>query len=142
MKPLAHAVTSGVISACVGLYFKSAACAVVSFAAGTLIDIDHLLDYFTSHPFTVRLKDIYDACAETRLKKLYLVFHSYEMLIMLWVLIYAFSLSNTWKALAIGLTQHMIFDQLTNPVKGMGYFFSYRLMKNFDPETLVYKRGR
>jgi hypothetical protein len=142
LKPLAHAVTSGVISACVGLYFKSAACAAISLASGTLIDIDHLLDYFAGHPFTVRFKDIYEACEETRMKKLYLVLHSYEIVIMLWVLIYAFSLSNAWKALAIGLTQHLIFDQMTNDVNSMIYFFSYRLMNDFRSEKLVHKKER
>ena len=39
--------------------------------------------------------------------------------------------------MAIGLTQHIIFDQMTNPIRNLGYFATYRIMKNFRKELLV-----
>ena len=137
MKPLGHVIASGVISIFVWGYFRSLGCAAISFAAGVLIDLDHLIDYFASHPFTLRPKDIYDACLNVRLKKLYVLLHSYEVIIILWLAIWLFALSNCWKAFAIGLTQHVLLDQITNPVRRAGYFLTYRMLKGFKKELIV-----
>ena len=139
MRPAAHVVTSSIISAFVGIYFKSFGCAVLSFVTGVFIDLDHLIDYFTSYKFTLRLKRIYCACARARFKRLFLVLHSYEIVLVLWIAIFAFGLSNVWKAAAIGITQHIVFDQVTNPLKSFGYFFIYRTMKGFRIERIMRK---
>ncbi len=132
MKPLAHAVTTGAVSIAVGLYFRSAACAAAAFLAGTLIDIDHLVDYYAQHPFTLRVRDIYGALADNKMKRIFILLHSYELVIILWLVIYTFSLSNIWKALAIGATQHLLFDQLTNPLNSFAYFLTFRVAKRFE----------
>ena len=137
MMPVAHAVTSGVISVLVGIHFKSGGCGLISFIAGTLIDLDHLFDYFVSHRFTLSIKRIYCACRRTRFKRLFILLHSYELIAVLWIAIYAFSLSNMWKAAAIGLTQHLIFDQMTNPIHRFGYFLTYRLMNRFSRDRII-----
>jgi dolichol kinase len=139
VKPIAHAVTSGIISAFVWMHFRSFSCAAVSFIAGVFIDLDHLIDYYAAHRFTFSVKRIYCACVRIRFKKLYLLLHSYEIVIILWIAIYAFSLSDIWKAAAIGLTQHIIFDQITNPISALGYFLTYRIMKGFKKDHIVQK---
>ena len=118
-------------------YFSSAWCAVFSFLAGVLIDLDHLVDFYSSHSFTLKARTIYDACARIDLDRLYLPLHSYELLAIIWVTIYFFSLADIWKAIAIGLTQHLIFDQFTNPLKTLSYFLTYRAMKGFDKRLLL-----
>ncbi|MCM8760987.1 MAG: hypothetical protein NC938_00625 [Candidatus Omnitrophica bacterium] len=137
MKPLAHIAASGIISIAVGIYFKSIGCAAISLAAGVLVDADHFIDYYTSHPFTIRIKYIYNACEEIRIKKLYVILHSYELVLILWLAIFALSLSDYWKAAAIGLTQHILFDQFTNPIGRLGYFVIYRMIRGFKKELLV-----
>ena len=76
-------------------------------------------------------------CLDMNLKKLYLVLHSYEFIAILWIAIYLFSLSNIWKAAAIGFTQHIIFDQLVNPIVPFGYFLTYRMIKGFSKKALI-----
>lgn len=137
MRPIAHVVTSGIISALVWAYFRSFGCAAISFLAGVFIDLDHLIDYYTQHKFTLKLKRIYCACRRIRFKRLYLLAHSYELIVALWIAIWAFSLSNAWKALAIGMTQHLIFDQITNPINTFGYFLTYRILKGFRKELIL-----
>ena len=137
MLPLAHAGASGVISILVWVYFKSAGYAAISFIAGVFIDLDHLIDYYLNHPFTARIKEIYATCAAMRLKKIYIVLHSYELIILLWISIFAFGLGNFWKAIAIGMTQHIIFDQITNPINTYGYFLAYRITKGFNTHLLI-----
>ncbi len=134
---MAHAVTSGIISIFVWSYFQSVWYAAVSFAAGVLIDLDHLIDYYASHPFTANARTIYFACLKMNLKKLYIVLHSYEIIACLWIAIYVFSLENFWKAVAIGLTQHIIFDQIVNPMSKYSYFIVYRIAKGFRRNDLI-----
>jgi hypothetical protein len=125
----------------VGLAFKSAKCAVVSFASGVLIDIDHLFDYYSNHGFTLQLKKMYDTFVAVNLRRIYIFLHSGELVIILWVLIYVFSLSNCWKAFAIGLTQHLILDQITNPISAFGYFLIYRAMRGFKKKHIMRDKG-
>lgn len=130
---------SGAVSIFAWAYFKSVGYAAVSFLSGIAIDLDHLFDYFKNHGFTTKWKDIYDACVRTDFAKLYLLAHSYELLALLWGSIALLSLGNFWKAIAIGVTQHLVFDQLTNPIREPGYFFVYRALKKFDKDSLVKK---
>ena len=136
MKPISHIIYSGIISAGVGAYFKSFECALISFVAGVAIDIDHFIDYYANHPFTLKLSRIYKTLGDRDLPRLYLVLHSYEIMVLLWVCIYLFSMSPAWKAMAVGLTQHLIFDSFTNPLRWPGYFFTYRMLKGFKKELL------
>lgn len=140
MLPRGHIAISVLVSICVWMWFRSLGCAVISFAAGVFIDLDHVLDYYMNLGFTLNLKKMYDACHQMRLLRLYLVLHSYELLMLLWGSIFIFSLSHYWIALAIGLTQHMIVDQITNPIKRFGYFLSYRILRKFKREHVVYSR--
>jgi hypothetical protein len=138
MKPTGHAIASGVIGFFVWLYFKSIPAAIVSFLAGTLIDFDHFFDYYVNHHFTLSIRKVYAASSETDFPRLYLLFHSYELVLILWASIGIFSLGIFWKALAIGLTQHIILDQMTNPVTLPAYFIIYRIVKGFKKEYVTH----
>jgi len=121
----------------VGIYFRSAACGFISFLAGFVIDADHLIDYYCVHRFTLNLRKIYYTCLHMRLERMYLLLHSYELAAVFWIVIYYFSLSNVWKAAAIGMTQHIALDALTNPLSGLGYFIIYRMSKGFKIRLLM-----
>ena len=137
MKVEKHIIASAAISGLAWLYFKSVGYAFISFLAGTCIDADHFIDYYSSHSFTFDLRKIYRECYLVNLKRLYLVLHSYELAMLLWAATALFGLGNFWKAVSIGLTQHLIFDQLTNPLVGPGYFFLYRMSKGFERNRLL-----
>lgn len=111
--------------------------AFISFVSGILIDLDHIIDYYKNNGFTLNPGVVYDACLDIKFDTLYIIFHSYEIVIVLWIAIACLSLSNAWKAAAIGITQHVIFDNLTNPMRKMGYFFTYRAMKGFRKDLLI-----
>jgi len=136
LKPISHIISSGIIGAGVGAYYGSFECALISFIAGVAIDLDHFIDYYANHPFTLKLTRIYKILYDRNLPRLYLILHSYEIIIFLWFCIYLFSMGPLWKAAAIGLTQHLIFDSFTNPLRWPGYFFTYRLLKGFKKNLL------
>ncbi|OGW85460.1 MAG: hypothetical protein A2987_02730 [Omnitrophica bacterium RIFCSPLOWO2_01_FULL_45_10] len=142
MKPLAHVGVSGLVSILVGAYFKSFGCAILSFVAGVFVDLDHVLDYYLNHGFTLQASKIYYACLEFNLKRIYILLHSYEVIILFWVWLFLRGQGNLYTAIAIGMTQHVVFDQLTNPLDGLGYFLTYRIIKGFDKNLLIKERNR
>ena len=40
-------------------------------------------------------------------------------------------------AAVIGFTQHLLFDQITNPVKPLAYFLTYRAKHSFSTQCLL-----
>ena len=68
---------------------------------------------------------------------MYLVLHSYELIMAFWIAIWIFSLGDLWIAAATGFTQHLLGDQVTNPVKVMAYFYTYRMARGFRTDRIV-----
>jgi len=125
------------------MYFRSAAAAFTCFLGGVLIDADHLFDYYANNGFTLKARNIYDACCgATGLKKLYLILHSYELLTIFWMVICVMSLGDLWIALAIGMTQHIVVDTMTNPLNPFGYMLTYRIKKGFKKEYILRNGGK
>lgn len=118
-------------------FYKSAALFLTSFVAGTLIDIDHVFDYYIQEGVTFKIKTIYAWNKKSEYKYLFLYFHSVELLIMLWAGIFLFRLSIFWVVLTIGLTQHILLDIFFNPIHSYAYFLSYRIMKGFKKEYIL-----
>jgi len=112
--------------------------------SGVFIDIDHVLDYFLNHGFTFTVRRFYDCCINTDYETLTLLFHSYELILVFWGVIFLFSLGAIWKAAAAGATIHLFLDHARNMSSGkMGvwtYFLVYRLMNRFQTERIVKKR--
>ncbi len=130
-------ISSAACGAVVAYYFQSIPCAVVSFLAGTLIDADHFLDYYWNRPFTLDLRQIYRIHESRALTHIYIIFHSFELLFIIWLVIWIFSLNSIFAAAAIGMTQHFILDMITNPLTALGYFFTYRIIKRFRADLIL-----
>jgi len=126
------------------IYFGSIWCGAATVIAGVLIDIDHIFDYILNHGFTFSPKKFYIYCMVCRFKRILLVFHSYELLAVIWAAIFALSLGRLWVAVAIGLTLHLAMDQIRNvnrrKVDPRIYFFTYRLMNGFETRKLLRKK--
>lgn len=138
MKPPLHIAASAAISFVVYLYFKSVSCAIISFLSGILIDLDHILDFCLGYGikrYNLFFKKIY----AVDLKKLILFFHSYEIVILLWLGIAIIPLGKYWISFTVGLTQHLLFDQFINPITFRGYFLLYRIYHKFDAEKIINK---
>ena len=143
IRPTGHIISSGVIGFILACYFRSLPCGLVFILAGTLIDLDHISDYYVNRKFTFNFKRIYSACEDMSLDTLYLVMHSYELVALLWALIVIFSLGKVWVCAASGITVHLLVDQVTNPVRPLAYFFTYRWINKFESDKfLIRKKGR
>ncbi len=130
-----------VIGAAVYIYFKSIGAGMASFLAGILLDLDHLIDCYLNYGLNFKLRDLYNYCREIKFRKLSLIFHSYELLMIFWGFILIFSLGDIWKGIAIGMTQHILSDQLANPARDKldrrTYFLTFRLKNKFLRERIV-----
>jgi hypothetical protein len=111
---------------------------------GVFIDIDHVIDYFLNRGSRFNPRDFYNCCMELKLQRLSLIFHSYELVAVLWIAIAAFSPGDIWKAAAIGYTQHIILDMARNMSVGKlewrTYSFIFRMKNGFRTERITKKR--
>ena len=103
------------------------------FFSGVLIDTDHYLEYYLLRKkFPFRYKDLLEYCWSNKETKVYLFFHAYEYLLVLWLWIYFFHPGLLWLGVTIGLTTHLVLDQFTNPIKPLFYFLTFRLHNHFE----------
>ena len=118
--------------------FRSLSAFLVSLLSGILIDVDHILDYYIERGVTLKIKNVYLWCMEKNFKMVFLVFHSLELLFMLWIGISVFKLGIFWTAIAIGITQHMILDIFFNKnvLYAYSYFLSFRIIKGLRRERI------
>jgi len=123
-----------VISSGVLYFFNSWIAAIASFLAGVFIDLDHLLDYYLRFGVNFNVKKFYLSASSGQFKKLFILLHSYEIIAILWIMIYIMDLGIIWIAIAIGFTQHLLFDVLVNShrkIDKLGYFLLYRIKNKF-----------
>ena len=142
MKLLGHTVLSLTVGGILYSYIGSFTGFLWFLIAGILVDLDHYLDYVREKGVSFNYIKVYNICkrGNEHFKKLTLILHSYEFLILLWVGIKLFDLNIVWQYASIGLTLHLIIDQLTNPVRPLAYFFCYRLLNKFDSKKIFVDR--
>lgn len=69
--------------------------------------------------------------------KLYVFLHSFELLLILWIIAIAYPANLIWWGIVIGASQHLIFDVAINLIKPLGYSFAFRLIKKFNMKELM-----
>ena len=127
-----HIVASVGVSAVFYGYTKSVMGALMVFASGVFIDLDHFLDYFISEKrIKLDVADFFRKCEGHLLKNSYLIFHSYELVFFLWAAAVFFN-DIYVKAVATGVTVHILMDALYKinryPSKPLAYSFLYRAL--------------
>lgn len=107
-------------------------------ASSVLLDLDHISDYVLCNRGWGGLKHFFESCEEGRLDRLYLVLHSFEFVIFLWLLI-GFGIAAPWGVgLTIGVSGHMLLDWLGNRhiVQPSFYWLWFRAQNGFDGNAL------
>lgn len=105
--------------------------ALSSFLSGVFIDLDHFFDYFKSEGVKFDLHDFFHRCENYRIKKFYLLLHSYEFLLPLGLLTHFTSYNSLTLGILLGFFQHLLLDQISNGVQPFGYFLTYRWRNGF-----------
>jgi hypothetical protein len=137
MGPVQHTIASVVVSGAFALWSRSLPGTVACFLSGIFIDVDHALDFcLAKRKAFFSYKELFSFCAWEKAGKLYLIFHSYELLIALWISIFAFHLNIIWLGIAVGVTFHLLFDRLVNPLRPFVFFWYYRYRKGFEKKGI------
>jgi hypothetical protein len=136
MKPSHHVMISAAAGAVVIYQSKSLWAGLACLVAGVLIDLDHHLDYFINKKRMPTYQELKSFCEDDRSWRPYLIFHSFELFILLWICLFYFKLGEVWIGLAIGSTLHIMCDQFFNPIKPLSYFFLFRLANRFDQSRI------
>jgi len=103
------------------------------FTGGVLVDLDHLIDYFRYYGLHFDLKEFFSHRHLER-GKVRLVFHSWELVMLFWLLSAKISY---FLPLAAGMTGHMMIDQFTFHRESVFfYFLIYRWHHRFDLRVL------
>jgi hypothetical protein len=138
-----HISISALVAAGIWYFTGSLLAGFLCFISGGLIDADHILEYAINYGWKgLTIKKVYDASQQSRsrkkvgYKKLHLIFHSVELLGLLWIL-YIITNSIYIFALAIGMTIHLIMDYAGNRVYPLSYFFVWRAIKGFDAHKIT-----
>ncbi len=138
MRARYHVVASAVVAVGFQSAVNSWPAALGCFLSGVLIDLDHYLEYcILRGKFPFRYKELVEFCLYGKDNKVYLLFHAYEFIVILWAGIYFFHLGSIWIGIALGLTVHMIFDQFTNPIRPLFYFLTFRFAQKFEKSKLL-----
>lgn len=103
---------------------------------GVIIDLDHFIEYFSHRGIRIDLRDMFYVSYNNLFARLYLLFHSYEVLLIAWIFAVFLIRSNLLLGFAIGFTVHMILDRIFNPARPLAYFFTFRAIKKFEAERI------
>lgn len=136
--------TSGhiVVSATIGLFtyaiYGELGPALTSFLVGTLIDLDHIVDYLYAHGKKWDWKKINGAHHERHSGKLYVPLHSYELLLIFFFLTLSPELTPWRVGISLSVLAHFLCDQFFNPNRKFStYFLLSRIIYKFDAEKIL-----
>ena len=85
-------------------------------------------------------KELKDFCLKDKSGKIFLIFHSYELMAVFWAVILYFHPSVVWFGLAFGMSVHLLLDQIFNPIYPLAYFLVYRMKLGF-PKAIFFNEG-
>jgi len=138
MRTSGHIVVSAGVALFTYLSFNEIAPAIGSFLVGTLIDLDHIIDYLYAHGKRWDWKKINAAHHERYSGKLYVPLHSYELVIIFFFLTLDPSLTAWRVGISLSLLAHFLCDQFFNPGRRFStYFLINRLIHKFEAKKLL-----
>jgi len=140
MRPTYHIAVSTGISIGVYGFTQSLWASAVQWVAGVLIDLDHPLEYWIKRKRNRSLKDFLYMSMSDTFKTVHLLFHGWEIVLLTGILAFFYIGPLIGIALCIGLTQHLMFDQFTNPTHRYSYFLLYRIINKFETKICFPKR--
>lgn len=115
----------------------------IGLIGGFLIDLDHLIDYFSAFGLSFNLQYFIKGYQFLKSDKIFIFFHSYELIILFLLITILlrrkFLLISILSLLLVAtMLLHITFDAVENELPPQTYSFTYRLVNNFDLKKLVY----
>lgn len=140
MRTSGHIIVSAGIAMFTYASYGETGPAVASFLVGTLIDLDHIIDYIYAHGKKWDWKKINGAHHERFSGKLYVPLHSYELLLLFFFLTLSPDLTPWRVGISLSLLSHFLCDQFFNPNRKFStYFLLYRIFHKFNTNKILSK---
>ncbi len=145
MKLKSHFFLSIIFSTLLFVIFKSWKISTSAFLSGVLIDCDHIIDYFWEFRNRFSLKKFFDVYYNGKMLFSMIVFHSWELLVLLSICAFLMSWNPWIIGATIGFTQHIVLDQTFNKPSRCYkpnwwiYFFFYRFKNDFNMKKMFPK---
>lgn len=115
--------------------YKSWKLVLIVFLVGIFLDIDHLVDLLLANG---NLSDIITGYYFASSQKAYVLLHSWELLILWWIyIIYSKKFDLGW-AVTLAFLGHVFIDQFSYSTYLLTYFFSYRILVDFQLDKLFF----
>ena len=129
MYPKYHLITSLILSTIVLFITNNFYYSLTVLFFGVMLDLDHIIDYFILYKKKLDFKIIMGGMYDNK-DKVYVFFHSYELLIFICLISY-YILPNYIFYIALGFLSHILLDLYEYPLKFYYYFFWYRMLIKF-----------
>ncbi|WP_420264142.1 hypothetical protein [Candidatus Magnetominusculus dajiuhuensis] len=134
-----HACTSAALGGVIYAITNSWQEAAAALITGVFIDIDHIFDFLIFSGERLTMRNFTSWCGEMKWNRITLIFHSYELFIVLGFIAY-YSGSETVTGILYGAVLHVLLDQTGNLRKYQFsqwfYFLAYRIIKGFKKDNL------
>ncbi len=141
MLPQVHIAVSAGLSIVLYGVFRSAWAAWSNLLVGVLLDLDHLVEYYRTKGFTLNPLKIYRFCGFALQRdwppRVFFWLHAYEYVLLLALITHAVQFHPAAVGALIGMTQHLLLDQIGNNVGPFSYFLSYRLLYRFRCDRIL-----
>lgn len=138
----AHIYTSSLIGGVLYAVTQSSQAAISSLLSGILLDIDHIFDFLIFSDDKISIKNLFSWCDGGRWEKITLIFHSYELYVLLVVVTYYFHHDILIGAM-FGTGFHLLLDVIGNcylrknfRFSPIFYFLTYRIFAGFNKNRL------
>lgn len=131
----AHVGVTLIISIVIYKIYLSFTLVALVIVGGILIDLDHLIDYFLYAGFTFNLKK-FALIDFLKSGKVYLFFHSWELIIFLYIIGFLLGVGKYSLALSLGILGHLLVDSIFHKTFLL-YSLFYRIWYNFDANKIL-----
>lgn len=117
------------------VWFRSWKWALLCFVASFYTDLDHLYEYTLAYSWDWELKSIFTGEYFKIVDKRYVWLHSYETLVVVWLLAWTLKKIPAAVAFSFGFLGHLMIDQITYPLTPLAYSLIHRWANGFSPEA-------
>ena len=132
-----HLIISSLAFVIIYIFFKSWKLALLAFFSGTLIDLDHLVDYFLVYKINFRPEKFFKGYQFLESRRVYVFLHGWEWIGVVLLVGFLAGFMPAAIAIALGIFGHLVVDQtLGFRHEPLFYFLTYRIIKKFKLDVL------
>ncbi len=149
MNLLSHVVLSTVVAGGAFSATSSVPIALAAFIVGAMIDLDHLdrikgvepkIRDLLVHPIRT-IRDLIGVIYWKRPDRVYIPLHSYELLILLWLIALPLNAIPLAVWISVAFLAHLLADQIAYRPHPLFYFLTFRVLKKFKAEGITGRKG-